>query len=108
MLSMYLLSTNVLIPMAAPVPAQAATEAACLILSVDETVRNPKSEVPDAASGAAAQAAMAGGYQGLHAVQGVALCGITGVIPWSVMSAVQVVGAARAKGHPFQGDGVTV
>ncbi|GFR39923.1 hypothetical protein Agub_g431 [Astrephomene gubernaculifera] len=40
---------------------QAATEAACLILSVDETVRNPKSEVPDAASGAAAQAAMAGG-----------------------------------------------
>ncbi|KXZ41819.1 hypothetical protein GPECTOR_273g713 [Gonium pectorale] len=40
---------------------QAATEAACLILSVDETVRNPKSEVPDAASGAAAQAAIAGG-----------------------------------------------
>ncbi|GIL87422.1 hypothetical protein Vretimale_1664 [Volvox reticuliferus] len=39
---------------------QAATEAACLILSVDETVRNPKSEVPDAASGAAAQAAITG------------------------------------------------
>eukprot|EP00201_Polytomella_parva_P007898 CAMPEP_0175068362 /NCGR_PEP_ID=MMETSP0052_2-20121109/17631_1 /TAXON_ID=51329 ORGANISM="Polytomella parva, Strain SAG 63-3" /NCGR_SAMPLE_ID=MMETSP0052_2 /ASSEMBLY_ACC=CAM_ASM_000194 /LENGTH=547 /DNA_ID=CAMNT_0016335385 /DNA_START=97 /DNA_END=1737 /DNA_ORIENTATION=- len=35
---------------------QSATEATCLILSVDETVRNPKSEVPDAASGAAAQA----------------------------------------------------
>ncbi|KAG2487549.1 hypothetical protein HYH03_013828 [Edaphochlamys debaryana] len=43
---------------------QAATEAACLILSVDETVRNPKSEVPDAASGAAAQAAMAGRGRG--------------------------------------------
>jgi len=29
---------------------QSATEAACLILSVDETVRNPKSEAPDAAA----------------------------------------------------------
>ena len=28
----------------------AATEAACLILSVDETVRNPSSEKPDAAN----------------------------------------------------------
>lgn len=28
---------------------QSATEAACLILSVDETVKNPRSEVPDAA-----------------------------------------------------------
>jgi T-complex protein 1 subunit eta len=43
---------------------QAATEAACLILSVDETVRNPKSEVPDAASGAAAQAAIQGRGRG--------------------------------------------
>jgi T-complex protein 1 subunit eta len=29
---------------------QSATEAACLILSVDETVRNPRSEAPDAAA----------------------------------------------------------
>jgi T-complex protein 1 subunit eta len=29
---------------------QSATEAACLILSVDETVRNPASEAPDAAA----------------------------------------------------------
>ncbi len=87
--------------MANPVPAQAATEAACLILSVDETVRNPKSEVPDAASGAAAQAAMAGGYQGLHAVQGGALCGCT--TPGErVMSAVQA-GAARARGTGITG-----
>lgn len=32
---------------------EAATEAACLILSVDETVKNPKSETPDAAAAAA-------------------------------------------------------
>lgn len=32
---------------------QSATEAACMILSVDETVRNPKSEAPDAAAMAA-------------------------------------------------------
>lgn len=43
---------------------KSATEAACLILSVDETVRNPRSEVPDAASGAAAQQAMAGRGRG--------------------------------------------
>ncbi len=30
----------------------AATEAACLILSVDETIRNPQSEKPQAAPGA--------------------------------------------------------
>lgn len=35
-----------------------ATEAACLILSVDETVRNPKSEAPDAGP------AMPGGGRG--------------------------------------------
>lgn len=29
---------------------QSATEAACLILSVDETVKNPRSEAPDAAA----------------------------------------------------------
>jgi T-complex protein 1 subunit eta len=49
---------------------QAATEAACLILSVDETVRNPKSEVPDAASGAAAQAAMGGRGRGRGGMRG--------------------------------------
>merc|ERR1712060_1029761 len=37
----------------------AATEAACLILSVDETVRNPQSEKPDAAN-----------YQGMGGLQG--------------------------------------
>lgn len=36
----------------------AATEAACLILSVDETVKNPKSE---SAQGDAAASAMGGG-----------------------------------------------
>lgn len=42
----------------------AATEAACLILSVDETVRNPKSEQPDAGMGRGGHpvsAAMGGG-----------------------------------------------
>jgi T-complex protein 1 subunit eta len=29
---------------------QSATEAACLILSVDETVKNPRSEAPDASA----------------------------------------------------------
>lgn len=49
-----------------------ATEAACLILSVDETVRNPKSEQPDASQvapggrGAPLSAAMGGaGLKGL-------------------------------------------
>ena len=39
---------------------QAATEATALILTVDETIRNPKSETPDAMSGAGAAAAMGG------------------------------------------------
>ncbi len=38
-----------------------ATEAACLILSVDETVRNPKSEAPD---GQAMASAMGGRGRG--------------------------------------------
>lgn len=47
-----------------------ATEAACLILSVDETVRNPKSEVPDAMSGAGAAGAMGGRGRGRGAPRG--------------------------------------
>ncbi|KAG6574388.1 T-complex protein 1, eta subunit [Phytophthora cinnamomi] len=48
----------------------AATEAACLILSVDETVRNPKSEQPQAgpAGGAPMSAAMGG--QGMRGMMG--------------------------------------
>ena len=50
----------------------AATEAACLILSVDETVRNPKSQQPDAAPGggrgAPLSAAMGG--QGMRGMMG--------------------------------------
>lgn len=43
---------------------QSATEAACLILSVDETVRNPKSEAPDAAAMGAGRGAGRGGMRG--------------------------------------------
>ncbi|KAK9846000.1 hypothetical protein WJX81_008028 [Elliptochloris bilobata] len=39
----------------------AATEAACLILSVDETVRNPRSEAPDGQAMAGAMAGRGGG-----------------------------------------------
>ncbi|CCI40265.1 unnamed protein product [Albugo candida] len=39
----------------------AATEAACLILSVDETVRNPKSEQPEATGGGQPMSAAMGG-----------------------------------------------
>jgi hypothetical protein len=39
----------------------AATEAATLVLSVDETVRNPKSEQPDGHAAAAAMAGRGGG-----------------------------------------------
>jgi T-complex protein 1 subunit eta len=39
---------------------QSATEAACLILSVDETVRNPASEAPDAAAMGAGRGGMGG------------------------------------------------
>lgn len=42
---------------------QSATEAACLILSVDETVKNPRSEAPDAA-------AMGGGRGGGRGMRG--------------------------------------
>lgn len=46
----------------------AATEAACLILSVDETVRNPKSEQPNAGPGGAGGAPMSAamGGQGMR------------------------------------------
>lgn len=40
---------------------QSAAEAACLILSVDETVRNPKSEAPDGQNMANAMAGRGGG-----------------------------------------------
>lgn len=43
---------------------QSATEAACLILSVDETVRNPKSEAPDAAAMGAGRGMGRGGMRG--------------------------------------------
>ncbi len=42
----------------------AATEAACLVLSVDETVRNPKSDQADGAAAAAAMAGRGGGRGG--------------------------------------------
>ena len=41
-----------------------ATEAACLVLSVDETIRNPRSEAPDAAAAAAGGRGMPGGMRG--------------------------------------------
>jgi T-complex protein 1 subunit eta len=43
---------------------QAATEAACLILSVDETVRNPRSEGPEGQAAANAMAGRGGGRGG--------------------------------------------
>jgi T-complex protein 1 subunit eta len=43
---------------------QAATEAACLILSVDETVRNPKSEAPDATGMGGGRGGGRGGMRG--------------------------------------------
>lgn len=43
---------------------QSATEAACLILSVDETVRNPKSEAPDAAAMGGGRGMGRGGMRG--------------------------------------------
>lgn len=49
---------------------QAATEAACLILTVDETIRNPKSEVPEGMSGAGAAAAMGGRGGGRGGMRG--------------------------------------
>jgi hypothetical protein len=45
---------------------QSATEAACLILSVDETVKNPRSEAPDAA----AMGAGRGGGRGMRGGRG--------------------------------------
>lgn len=45
----------------------AATEAACLVLSVDETVKNPKSE---SAQGEAAASAMGGRGRGRGAFRG--------------------------------------
>lgn len=48
----------------------AATEAACLILSVDETVRNPKSEQPDAAGGGGMPVSAAMGGQGMRGMMG--------------------------------------
>ncbi|CAH0515832.1 unnamed protein product [Peronospora belbahrii] len=48
----------------------AATEAACLILSVDETVRNPKSEQPQAGSGGGAPMSAAMGGQGMRGMMG--------------------------------------
>ena len=47
----------------------AATEAACLILSVDETVRNPKSEQPQGGGGGAPMSAAMGG-QGMRGMMG--------------------------------------
>ena len=40
---------------------QAATEAACLVVSVDETVRNPRSEAADGQNAATAMAGRGGG-----------------------------------------------
>ncbi len=42
----------------------AATEAACLVLSVDETVRNPRSQGPDGQDAAAAMAGRGMGGRG--------------------------------------------
>ena len=44
----------------------AATEAACLVLSVDETVRNPRSEQPDGQDAAAAMAGRGGRGRGMR------------------------------------------
>ncbi|KAE8907636.1 T-complex protein 1 subunit eta [Phytophthora fragariae] len=48
----------------------AATEAACLILSVDETVRNPKSEQPQGGHGGGAPMSAAMGGQGMRGMMG--------------------------------------
>ena len=48
----------------------AATEAACLILSVDETVRNPKSEQPDAGGGGGQPVSAAMGGGGMRGMMG--------------------------------------
>lgn len=45
-----------------------ATEAACCILSIDETVRNPQSEKPGAASQGVGLGAGGGGQQGRQMV----------------------------------------
>lgn len=45
---------------------QSATEAACLILSVDETVRNPRSEAPDGQGAANAMAGRGGRGGGMR------------------------------------------
>ena len=44
---------------------QSATEATCLILSVDETVRNPKSEAPDGQGAANAMGGRGGRGRGM-------------------------------------------
>jgi T-complex protein 1 subunit eta len=43
---------------------QSATEAACLILSVDETVKNPRSDAPDASMGGGRGGGMRGRGRG--------------------------------------------
>ena len=43
----------------------AATEAACLVLSVDETVRNPRSEQPDGGGGGGMPGGMGGRGMGM-------------------------------------------
>lgn len=58
-----------------------ATEAACLVLSVDETVRNPKSEQPDAGPamrGGRPGGGMAGGKKISAALGGGGMAGMVG------------------------------